>query len=136
MLIEKIKKLSQNESMRYLIAGGLTTLISLLSFYLFLKISIDYRIATIFSFIISATFAFFSNKTYVFRHKSENIKTYIYSYFTFISSRLFTLAIDFFGMIVFVNFFNISEMVSKIILNIIIFVLNYVISKIIIFKNK
>ncbi len=136
MLLQNIKKLFKNEYIKYIIAGGLTTLISLLSFYCFIKVGIDYKIATIFSFVISATFTFFSNKIYVFKHKSKSASEYLNSYCTFMTSRLFTLAIDFFGMILLVKYLLVSEMISKIILNVIIFILNYIISKIIVFRNK
>ncbi len=132
-IIQKVKK---TEYFKYLVAGGLTTIISILSFYLFITIGIDYKVATVLSFLISATFAFFSNKIYVFEHKSSRLSAVFKDFSLFMFSRLFTLAIDFFGMILLVQFVKMTPMVSKILLNIVIFILNYIISKIFIFRKK
>lgn len=130
-----IKRIIDNEYFRYLVAGGITTVISILSFYCLISVGMDYRIATIISFVLSASFAYFSNKVYVFKHKTNSAKEVFRDYLTFMTSRLFTLAVDFFGMILLVQYLHISELYSKILVNIIIFILNYIISKVLIFKK-
>ncbi len=131
-----IKKIIENQYFKYIVAGGITTLISIISFYYLINKDIDYKIATILSFIISASFAFISNKMYVFKYRNNSVKEIINSYMAFISSRLFTLGIDFFGMILLVKYIKLDALYSKILLNVIIFILNYLISKFIIFKEK
>lgn len=131
-----INRMMKNELFKYLVGGGATTLISIITFYIFLEIGIDYKVATIFSFILSATFAYFINKIYVFKHKTNNLRESLKAYTSFMSARLVSLAIDFLGMILLVEVCNVAELYSKILVNIIIVIINYAISKIFIFKNN
>ena len=60
----------------------------------------------------------------------------IYSIFMFFISRLFTLFIDMLGMHITVSVFNLNDKIMKIIVQIIVVILNYVISKFLVFRRK
>jgi len=125
--------LKHEEMINYLIAGGLTTFISIFSYYLLRFIINDYYINTALSWIIAVTFAFIVNKVYVFKSKNEN-KTKQYIKFT--GSRIATLLIELLLMFIFVKLLKINDMVVKIFIQVIVIVLNYILSKLYVFKKE
>lgn len=124
------------EIINYLIFGVLTTLVSILSYYL-LSLIFDiennffFILINILSWFCAVTFAYLTNKKYVF--KSYNKKTL--EFIKFILSRIITLLIEIFGMYLFVKVFIFDDLVSKIIMQIVIIILNYLLSKLIVFKK-
>lgn len=127
------------EIIRYLIIGALTTVVSLLVYYsltltiLNPKVAIELQIANILSWIGAVTFAYFTNKYYVFKDNSKDKKSAI----KFFLSRIFTLLIDMLLMYVFVTKLSFNDKIIKIIVQIIVIVGNYILSKFLVFnKNK
>ena len=127
------------EMINYLIVGGLTTCVSLLTYYLLTftilnpNISIELQIATIISWITSVLFAFFTNKKYVFESKNKfNFKEIT----SFVLSRLSTLLIEMLLMYLFVTVCKYNDKIMKIVVQIIIIILNYLLSKFLVFKKK
>ena len=127
------------EMINYLIVGGLTTCVSLLTYYLLTftilnpDISTELQIATIISWIISVLFAFFTNKKYVFESKNKfNLKEMI----SFILSRLSTLFIEMLLMYLLVTICKYNDKIMKIVVQIIVIILNYLLSKFLVFKQK
>lgn len=122
------------EIINYLIVGGMTTLVSISIYALFTKcFHINYMIANVISWIISVLFAYITNRIFVFKSKSENIVLEIYQFFKY---RIFSFLIEIFLMYVFVELINIDDMISKVIVQIIVIVLNYVFSKLFVFKKE
>ena len=133
--MEIYNKLSDDlkEKINYLIAGGLTTLISIVSYYILRVVIDDYKICTVLSWIIAVIFAYFINRGFVFKSKEKNkFKEFV----SFIASRLVTLVIELLAMYVLVQLIKINDRIAKIIVQIIVIVLNYILSKIFVFKKK
>lgn len=139
--MKKIKELyyKYEEIISYLIVGGLTTIVSLATYYLLVytilnpKEAVELQIANIISWIASVTFAYFTNRKYVFKAKEkisfkEGINFYL--------SRVSTLLLDMLMMYVFVSVLRFDDKVIKLIVQVIVIVLNYVLSKFIVFKKK
>ncbi|MBP3831549.1 MAG: GtrA family protein [Clostridia bacterium] len=128
---------SHQEGMRYLIFGALTTLVNIVAYsILYYVFHINNATSNIIAWIIGATFAYITNKLYVFNSKVntkiELLKEILYFY----GCRLLTLVIDEAIMIVTVDKFGWNALLMKIIANIIVIILNFVFSKILIFKKK
>ncbi len=121
------------EIVNYVIAGALTTLVSIVSYYLFRLIIPYYYINTTLSWIAAVSFAFIVNRKYVFKSKDTNI---IEEFIKFIGSRLTTLLIEITLMFVLVTLLKVNDMIAKLMLQIIILVLNYVLSKLYVFKKR
>lgn len=142
-MINKLKKMYKKykEIINYLIIGGLTTVVSLISFYLvriliFTKdTQLDIQISNIISWIFAVLFAFITNKKYVFESKTTGTKK-IKEMIKFYLSRVTTLIIDMVTMWILTAPLNINDKVSKIIVQFIIVVLNYVFSKLFVFKKE
>ena len=123
----------------YLIFGVLTTLISIVT-YTILTItilnpnnSIELQIANIISWIIAVIFAYLTNRKFVFASNNKNILSELCK---FASSRVTTLLIEMLFMYIFVSVFNFNDKIMKIIAQIVVIVLNYVFSKIFVFRSK
>ena len=131
------------EAMRYLIFGALTTIVNILVYALcssfILKFieneTLKVNISEIIAFIAGVSFAYITNKLYVFEAKTENTKQLIKELFSFIGCRVFTEIISI-GMMNFAVIANINDILMKVISNIVVIILNFVFSKLIIFKKK
>ena len=135
----KVKEiyLKYKEIINYLIIGALTTLVSLLIYYsLTLTIlnpdnALDLQIANVISWIGAVIFAYFTNRKYVFESKNKGMSEII----KFFLSRFGTLLIDMGIMYIFVTKLNFNDKIMKIISQIVVIVLNYILSKFIVFKG-
>ena len=139
-----IKTFFDNEILSYLFFGGATTLISILSRLLIYHISHQEILATVLANIIGILFAFITNDTIVFKQKRKNWPTRLAKFFL---ARLSTLGLDVLLTYIFVTTFpdvigqfveyNINRVntVETILAQILIIILNYISSKIYIFKG-
>ncbi len=132
---EKIKELYKKykEIVNYIIVGALTTLVSIGSYWIIRFAIKNYIILSILSWICAVTFAYITNRLFVFESKEKDI---IKEITKFVSCRLVTLLLEVVLMMVFVDLLHINDMVSKIILQVVVLVLNYVLSKIFVFVKK
>ena len=127
-LNDKIK-----EAVNYLIVGVLTTVVSIVSYNIFRFVISNYLICTILSWVVAVLFAYVTNRTFVFHSKEKNI---IKEFIEFIFSRLLSLLAEVAIMYVLVDFLTIGDRISKLIVQVIIIILNYVFSKLFVFKSK
>ena len=125
----------KNEELwNYLIVGALTTVVSISSYSIFSKLlKINYLISNVLSWIVSVIFAYFTNRWFVFHSKEKKkFKEFI----AFVSSRVLTLLLDSCLMIVGVDYLKIDDLLTKILVQIIIVISNYILSKLIVFKKE
>ena len=127
------------ELINYLIIGILTTIVSLATYYLLTLTILDannkvyLQIANIISWLASVTFAYFTNRKYVFKVKNKsNIKECL----NFYISRISTLLIDMIIMYIFVSILKFDNKIVKLIAQVVIIILNYILSKFIVFKSS
>ena len=121
----------------YAFFGVLTTLINWASYYLFYDVlGVANVPSTIIAWGLAVAFAFITNKVLVFDSKSFDRKTLIYETLTFIAARVATGLLDVLIMFVAVDVLLGNAMVWKLISNIIIIILNYILSKLMIFRKK
>ena len=118
----------------YIIFGGLTTLVNILVYFLCYDVSgLSNVLSTIIAWILSVIFAFITNKLYVFESKENNV---FYEISTFFGCRFGTGILDVGLMYLTVDILKWNALLMKIISNVIVIVLNYILSKVIIFKKK
>lgn len=121
------------EIINYLIAGVLTTIVSILSYVLFKNIfHIYYIISNIISWVIAVTFAYIINSKYVFESNQKNKRK---EFISFVSCRILSLIIETIAMYLMVDIITINDDISKIIAQFIVLVLNYIFSKFLTFKK-
>ena len=96
----------------------------------------DYLDATVIAWTVAVIFAFVTNKLIVFESKSWKPAVAGKEFIGFIGARLFSLLVELLCMFIMVTLLHWNEFVAKVIVQIIVVILNYVFSKLIIFKNK
>ncbi len=142
-MIKKAKNLynKHDEIINYLVVGVLTTVVSLVSFYivrLFIfthNTQLHIQIANIISWILSVLFAFITNKKYVFK-SSKKGKDKLKEMIKFYLSRLTTLVIDMLTMWILTSIIHINDKIAKLIVQVILVILNYIFSKLFVFENS
>lgn len=122
----------KKETFLYLIFGLFTTLINILTYKILVNLNINYIIANIIAWIISVIFAFITNKYIVFDNKTSN---FIKEFLKFVISRLGTGLFDILFMFITISLLNFDDFIMKIISNIVVIILNYILSKFIVFKK-
>ncbi len=140
-LLKKIWKLYKKyeEIINYLIVGGLTTVVSLGTYYFCVYTFLDpenafqLQLANIISWICCVTFAYFANRIFVFKSKrKDKLKEAV----SFYSSRIATLLMDMGIMFVFVTLIGFNDKIMKLVVQVVVTILNYVLSKLLVFKKK
>ena len=129
------------EIINYLIVGVLTTLVSIFTYFILSLIldinnNILFIFANILSWICAVVFAYITNKKFVFNSTTSNRKEEIKVFSLFVSSRITTLLIELIFMFLTVKVLLLNDKISKVIAQIIVIILNYIISKIFVFKKK
>ena len=140
-MIDSIKKIynKYDEVIRYLIIGGLTTLINIVAYFTvthtFLnpQDKLELQIAEVISWVVAVIFAYYTNRLIVFKMKNNKS---LKEAFKFFSSRIVTLLIEMLIMYIFVSLLGFNDQVIKIVTQIIVIILNYLFSKFIVFKKK
>ncbi len=143
--MDLIKKLANKETFLYLVFGVLATVLNIVLFYLFVNIwKLPTGAGNILDTIICILFQYFTNRIWVFESKSKG-KQAIKEFIQFILARGITAIIDQIFVVVGVDFFvakyishsqqGIFSVGIKIISNIIVIVLNYIFSKLFVFKK-
>lgn len=139
--MEKIKELyiKYKEIINYLIVGGLTTVISLIVYYVAVYTVLDptnafqLQVANILSWVAGVTFAYFTNRKFVFESKEPNK---LKEATKFVGSRISTLLLDMLVMWLGVIILAFNDKIMKIISQVLVIVGNYVISKFFVFKKN
>lgn len=125
------------ESIMYLIFGILTVIINISSYIFITRIlKLEILTANIIAWIIAVIFAYITNKLYVFQSKTTTNKELIKEFSSFVSCRVLSLLLEMILMYIMIDIMFINDFIVKIFTNIIVIVLNYILSKIIIFKKK
>lgn len=133
-MINRLKQLYFNnkEIILYIIFGGLTTVISYAVFYCFYSVlGVNELISNVFSWVSGVLFSFFTNRKYVF---NKTGKSTFKELLKFSSGRITTLLFDELMIFVFVTLLKFNAFVIKIISSVFVVILNYLISKFIVFK--
>ncbi len=117
----------------YLLFGGLTTAVNMISFYFLDLIDLSTAFSTVLAWLVSVIFAFVTNKLFVFESQR---KAFLKEMVSFFGCRVFTGVLDLVIMLVFVDMFEFISLLIKVLSNILVIILNYVFSKFFIFKKE
>ena len=129
------KKLVNRETITYVIFGVLTTIVNFISYEGLYRLGLSNMTANWMAWVIAVTFAYIVNKWSVFRSRSSNIKEELAKMAKFYGARLLSLGVEQLGMWVLVETLGFHRWLVKGALSIIVIVLNYIFSKLYIFKK-
>lgn len=129
--------LKHKDIVLYVFFGVLTTIVSFFTYWLFLDVfNLHELIANTISWIFAVGFAFFTNRVWVFNCPTKGQKSFLIQMLKFYSGRLFTLGVEDGIIFIFVTKLEYNELLIKLFATIIVLILNYIISKVIIFRKK
>lgn len=139
--MEKLKELfrTYREIIMYLIVGGLTTVVSLAVYYGCVLTFLDphdpvqLQAANIISWLAAVTFAYFTNRKYVFESESSHV---LKEAAAFYGSRVTTLLLDMACMFLMVSVCGISDKIAKLVVQVLVTIGNYILSKFFVFKKN
>lgn len=147
ILPEPLQKIyyKYEEKWLYLVFGCLTTVISivskLLAFFVIETVtgtepSWEINTGIAFSWVCAVTFAFFTNKKYVFKNETKTRGEFWKVFFSFYASRGATLFLEWLIFFIFCKKLGMSKTIITFLSQVIIFVGNYVLSKLLVFRKK
>ena len=137
--MEKVKALLRKyrSLILYAFFGMLTTLVNMAAYWLcFDVLGVPNVPATVIAWVLAVCFAFITNKVWVFESRSFDGKTLKHEIPAFFGARLLTGLLDVGIMYAAVDVLGWNGMVWKLISNVIVIVLNYIASKLVIFKKQ
>ena len=159
-------KLFTKEIVTYIFFGVMTTAVNFITFYLVKKLFIsigwdgvfnavfaagsgsfqkiveifsdgsDYLDANLIAWVVGVIFAFVTNKLWVFESKSWKPSVAGKEFAGFMGARVFSFAVEMLFMFVMVTLLEWNEFVAKILVGIVVIIINYIFSKLIIFRKK
>ncbi len=124
------------EVLMYLLFGGIAFFLNI---FLFVGIDrvfhINELVNNIICWIICVLFQFFTNRTWVFDVQVDNAAGFIRQMSSFFGGRLFTLAVEEAILGIFITWLGFNPVVVKLAAQTVVIVLNYIISKLVVFKK-
>lgn len=138
-MIKTIKDLliKYKEIISYLFFGVLTTAVDFVSYYILTRfLHLDEGFSNVLAQFLAIVFAYVTNKLFVFEDKSNGFKSLVIQFGKFFSLRLVTLVLNSILFIVMIDKMGINDIITKAIVSVIVIILNYVFSKLIVFKSK
>ena len=122
---------------RYMIVGALTTAVNVGCFALFNRaLGVHYQIANVIAWIFSVLFAFAGSKWFVFRDEAGAPGAFLRQLAGFFGSRLLTLLIEEGLMWLLVTVLEMDAVIAKVLSNIVVIILNFVLSKRFVFRSR
>lgn len=125
------------EMILYVFFGGLTTLVNWGMYWLLNDVfHIHYLWATAIAYISSVLFSYVTNRIWVFESKVSGVRGIAVEMAKFFASRGATFLLDLFCMYVGVDLLHINDKLMKLLSNVIVIIVNYILSKLFIFRRK
>lgn len=132
-----LRRLVNRETVLYVVFGILTTLINIAVFALCSQyFRLSWALGNGIAWVLSVLFAFITNKVFVFESRSFRARTILWEAGSFFAARIFSLVVEYAGMWLLIDVLAAGELLSKVIMNVIVILLNYLLSKLVIFKRK
>lgn len=127
---EKIREL-----VVYGIFGVLTTIVSFGSFYILRKIfvNVNESILNAVSIVLAILFAYVTNRKFVFKSNEKNI---FVEFAKFVGSRIASALFEIVSFWILNELLKMEGMLAKAIVSVFVIIINYVLSKIFVFKSK
>ncbi|MGN1330335.1 MAG: GtrA family protein [Clostridia bacterium] len=141
--METIKKYYKKyeEIIKYLIFGVLTTIVNFVTYYILVflcrtEAGVIGIVCNVTATIVSIFFAYVTNRKFVFKSKITGKKEVFKEMFSFFSCRAFSFFMDFLIYLIGCTIMKLPSFIVKMVSQVVVTILNYIFSKLIIFKNK
>lgn len=137
-VIKKLWNLFVNrETITYGIAGVSTTVVNFIAYHVFCNMmGIPNLIANAIAWVIAVVFAYVVNARWVFQDKQEDAVSESKKIAKFFGARVVTFGVEEVGMFVLVDLLQGPNMIMKAVVAVLVIILNYIFSKLFVFKKK
>lgn len=124
------------EILLYLFFGGLAFIISIASYaFANVELGMNELIANVISWILAVLFAYATNRIWVFNAPTDTAKEFFKQISSFFAGRVATFVVEEVILLVFITWLRFNSIGVKVVAQIVVIVLNYIISKLVIFKK-
>lgn len=121
----------------YLFFGVCTTLVNVIVYWIFAyPFRQSVMVSTIVAWVFAVLFAYITNRKWVFYSEASGGREVLIEMAKFFLARLATGGVDWICMFVFVNLLGLNDLIIKFLANVLVIILNYIASKLIIFKKR
>lgn len=136
--MEKIRVLLQKhrETVSYVFWGAMTTAVNYAVYLLLRQFQVYYAYANVAAWAAGVLFAYFVNKIFVFQSRDWNWRVALRELWQMVASRIFSLGLETGILWLFVEKLLLNEFIVKLAANVLVVIVNYVLSKFIIFNKK
>ena len=137
-MLEKIKSLVQKhwDIVSYLFFGGLTTLVNFVIYYTCYNwLHMSATMSNVLAWVVAVAFAYLTNKPFVFHSHDWSAKTVGPELMKFVGCRVGSGLIETAAIFLTVDLLGWNGNVMKLLLAVIVVILNYVGSKLLVFKK-
>ena len=125
------------EGINYLIFGFLAFVLNYILYFVFADaMQMHYMAATVLSWVLTVVFAYWTNRTFVFKSQNKDTGSVVKEFVSFIGARIATEVLELVLMYVMVDLLSINDKISKLVCQVLVILANYVLSKIWIFKKS
>ena len=132
--VDKVRK--DPELLRYIVIGVCTTAVNYVVYLLARAVDLHYMAATVLASVVAILFAYVAYKLYVFRSHTDSLKAFAVEFFNFVLMRVISLGANAVLMKWLVDGVHIDDRLAQILVQFIVVALNYVFSKLYIFKPQ
>lgn len=132
----RLRRLWERQGVRYLFFGGLTVLVNLACFTLLTAwggLGLD--VSNALSIAAALLFAYVTNTWFVFRSERGTVRERMGEFLRFVSARLFTMALEFFGVHLLAAAFPGKSFLWKLLAQGLVIILNYALSKRVVYRR-
>ncbi|WP_101773255.1 GtrA family protein [Peptostreptococcus faecalis] len=124
------------EIINYIIFGGMTTVVNFVVYFVCIGVfGLHYVTGNVIAWFLSVVFAYVTNRLFVFEKVNSSLFGIIREIILFFGSRLLSGAVETLSLILMVEKIGMSDKISKFIVAIVVVILNYVFSKLFVFKK-
>ena len=124
------------ELILYVFFGGLTTLVNWAGYWILVDVfHVPYMWSTAIAQILSILFAYVTNRTWVFESKARGFFPVLWEMLRFFGCRALSFVLDLACMRVGVGMLQINDKLMKLLSNILVILVNYVFSKVFVFRK-
>lgn len=121
----------------YLFFGGLTTLLNIVVYLgLARGLEVTYLAANVMAWAVSVLFAYATNRTCVFASRQRGWGSVLKECSAFFGCRLLSGGVDTAIMYLMIDLLRLNDLVVKVFANLVVIIMNYVISRDLIFKDR
>ena len=121
----------------YAVFGVLTTVVNIAVYWFAAHpLALSVMLSTVLAWIAAVLFAYITNRKWVFHSQAETSDEILREILSFFACRLATGVVDWGCMFIFVDLLHLNDVIIKAGANVLVIVLNYIASKLVIFKNK